>query len=458
MRTKALAAIREYQMFEQGDLVCAAVSGGADSVALLHFLLSLRPVLGLRVTACHLNHNLRGTEADRDEAFVRELCRSWQVPLTVESVPVADLAQKQGLSEETAGRQARYELFARLHRETGCKVATAHTLSDNMETLLFRMARGTGLRGMRGILPVRDYLCRPLIGCTRREIEDYCAEQGLDHVQDSTNFLPDYTRNRIRMELIPRFYELNPAAPEAFEHLIRAMGESYALVRRETERFFADWREKDGRLPAEEFLRLLPVLQREVLASLAAEQGAELSERQTGLCRELAARGGVSEIGGGVRFVSRSGWLWFELISAAAEEWELPLTREQLLSGKVRLPDGRKLFTNPLNCEQFKNFGTQENLCLKNTLDCGKIYGNIVLRSRKPGDRLRPVGRGVTKTLKKLLNEAKIPPERRNSLAVLADEAGVLWVEGFGCDVRAAVPNALQKEHYITIGIEGKTK
>lgn len=99
----------------------------------------------------------------------------------------------------------RYELFARLHRETGCKVATAHTLSDNMETLLFRMARGTGLRGMRGILPVRDYLCRPLIGCTRREIEDYCAEQGLDHVQDSTNFLPDYTRNRIRMELIPGF-------------------------------------------------------------------------------------------------------------------------------------------------------------------------------------------------------------------------------------------------------------
>ena len=237
MRDKVLDTIEKYEMIGQGDHVCAAVSGGADSAALLAFLLSLREPMGLTVTACHLNHCLRGAEADRDEAFVRELCQRWQVPLTVERVEVAELARQEHLSEETAGRKARYALFERLHRETGCKVATAHTLSDNMETVLFSMARGTGLRGMCGIQPVRDYLIRPLIAVTRQEVEAYCAENGIGFVTDSTNFSEEYTRNRIRLRLIPELYALNPALPEAFAHLIEAMGEGYELVSREAEQF-----------------------------------------------------------------------------------------------------------------------------------------------------------------------------------------------------------------------------
>ena len=120
MRDKVLDTIEKYEMIGQGDHVCAAVSGGADSAALLAFLLSLREPMGLTVTACHLNHCLRGAEADRDEAFVRELCQRWQVPLTVERVEVAELARQEHLSEETAGRKARYALFEKLHRETGC--------------------------------------------------------------------------------------------------------------------------------------------------------------------------------------------------------------------------------------------------------------------------------------------------------------------------------------------------
>ena len=237
MRDKVLDTIEKYEMIGQGDHVCAAVSGGADSAALLAFLLSLREPMGLTVTACHLNHCLRGAEADRDEAFVRELCQRWQVPLTVERVEVAELARQEHLSEETAGRKARYALFERLHRETGCKVATAHTLSDNMETVLFSMARGTGLRGMCGIQPVRDYLIRPLIAVTRQEVEAYCAENGIGFVTDSTNFSEEYTRNRIRLRLIPELYALNPALPEAFAHLIEAMGEGYELVSREAKQF-----------------------------------------------------------------------------------------------------------------------------------------------------------------------------------------------------------------------------
>lgn len=460
MKTKALAAIRAYSMLEQGDLVCAAVSGGADSVALLHFLRTLRQAGGISLTACHLNHSLRGEEADRDEAFVRALCRRWQVPLTVERLDVAALARQQRISEETAGRQARYALFERLHRETGCKVATAHTLSDNMETLLFRMARGTGLHGMRGIPPVRGYLCRPLIYCTRREVEGYCAGQGLVYVQDSTNLLPGYTRNRIRLELIPQFYRLNPAVDAAFLHLIQSMEESAGFLRQQAEQFLqqqAAAGQAPAALSAPAFLELHPALQREVLALLAEQQGGTLSWRQTDLCRELAARGGVSQLGGGLRFVSRGGRLWLEPMAPPAEPWELPLSLGQLAAG-VLLPDGRNLLAHRPNGGEFKNFDKKSNLCLKNTLDCGKIYGNIVLRSRRPGDTFTPAGRGVTKTLKKLFNEAKIPSERRDSLAILADEAGILWIEGFGCDARAAAGPAAQSSNYITMAIEGKTK
>ena len=457
MRDKARNTVEQYHMIGQGDHVCAAVSGGADSVALLSFLCSLREEMGLHVTACHLNHNLRGAEADRDEAFVRELCRRWGVELTVESVPVAQLARREHLSEETAGRRARYALFERLHRQTGCKVATAHTLSDNMETILFSMARGTGLRGMCGIQPVRDYLIRPLIAVTRAEVEAYCRDEGLRYVTDSTNFSTDYTRNRIRLEVIPRLYEINPALPEAFSHLVGAMEESYALVSGEAEKFLsgAETRRGRRRVRREEFLALPAAVRREVLSRLVSEQGGSLSWKQTGICTRLAGTGGSSELGGGVRFCARGGWLWAERIPEQAEPFWIPVDR-QSPDGPYLLPDGRQVRIRRLNCEQLEKIVKEPDNRLKNILDCGRIYGNIVLRSRDGGDRIRPVGRGVTRPLKKLLNEAGIPAERRDSLAVLADDQGVVWLERFGCDERAAAVCPLQGDEYWMVCIEGK--
>ena len=457
MRDKVLETIRKYQMIGQGDHVCAAVSGGADSVALLTFLLSLRESMQLTITACHLNHCLRGAEADRDERFVRELCRRCGVPLTVERIPVAELARQEHLSEETAGRKARYALFERLHRETGCRVATAHTLSDNMETVLFSMARGTGLRGMCGIQPVRDYLIRPLIAITRQEVEAYCAEHGIGFVTDSTNFSEEYTRNRIRLRLIPELYALNPALPEAFSHLVEAMGEGYELVTREAERFLDTAEPYRGHTAcsAEAFLALPAAVRREVLSRLAYAEGGTLSYQQTGLCTRLAAEGGASEIGGGVRFCSRQGRIWMERCTEPAPGFRYEIDLEQA-EQQFRLPDGRLVRLLPLNCEHLEKIVKEQDNTLKNVLDCGRICGNIVLRSRNGGDRIRPVGRGVTKTLKKLLAEAGIPPEQRDSLALLSDDQGLLWAEGFGCDERVAAVCPLQGDHYWKVCIEGK--
>ncbi len=187
--------IEDYHMLNPGEPVLAALSGGADSVALLRALLAL----GYPVRAFHLNHCLRGAESDRDEAFCRALCERLGVPLTVERIDVG--AQTAGEGIEAAARRIRYERLVAAAQ--GAKIATAHTADDNLETMLFHLARGTGPKGLAGIPPVRGDIIRPLIGAERAQVEAYLSELGQDFVTDSTNLSDDYTRNRIRHEVVP---------------------------------------------------------------------------------------------------------------------------------------------------------------------------------------------------------------------------------------------------------------
>jgi tRNA(Ile)-lysidine synthase len=205
MLNKVKAAITQYSM--DCSNVTVALSGGADSVALLYALRES----GCEVGACHVNHNLRGNESDRDEAFVRELCAGLGVPLTVRSVDVRALQKKHRSLEETA-RNVRYEFFAEISRESpGVTLATAHTASDNAETVLLNLIRGTGLKGLCGIPPVRGNIVRPLILCERSEVEAYCESHGLRYVTDSANSSEEFTRNKIRLNIMPLIKEINPS-------------------------------------------------------------------------------------------------------------------------------------------------------------------------------------------------------------------------------------------------------
>lgn len=210
VRENILKAVRQYDMLSQGDKVIAAVSGGADSVTLLHGLKALEEELGITVYACHVNHNLRGAESDADESYVRELCKGMGVELEVFSVDVKGSQSKHESTEETA-RALRYQAFSQMAERLGAKVATAHNACDNAETVLLNMLRGTGLKGLCGIPPVRDYLIRPLIFCEREEIEEYCRLNGLKFAVDKTNFSTAYTRNKIRLELMPQLLKINPS-------------------------------------------------------------------------------------------------------------------------------------------------------------------------------------------------------------------------------------------------------
>jgi len=200
------AACADYNMIEKGDAVVAALSGGADSVSLLHALKTLSERLGVTVSACHINHHIRGEESDRDMHFCEELCGRLGIPLTIREADVPSLRQKHESLEECA-RRVRYEFFAEVSR--GGKLATAHNANDCAETALLNLIRGTGLKGLCGVPPVRGNIIRPLVYCTRAEVEDYCRSRGLTWVTDSTNLSVDYTRNRIRHIILPEMMKLN---------------------------------------------------------------------------------------------------------------------------------------------------------------------------------------------------------------------------------------------------------
>ena len=203
---KVRSAAADYKMLEKGDAVVAALSGGADSVSLLYALKELSGELGITVSACHINHHLRGEESDADMRFCEELCERLSIPLTVREAEVSSMQRKHESLEECA-RRVRYDFFAEV--SSGRKLATAHSANDSAETALLNLMRGTGLKGLCGIPPVRGNIVRPLIYCTRAEVEDYCRSRGLKWVTDKTNLSPDYTRNKIRHIILPEMLKIN---------------------------------------------------------------------------------------------------------------------------------------------------------------------------------------------------------------------------------------------------------
>ena len=224
---KVMRAISDCNMLNTGDAVVAALSGGADSVSLLQALITLRERLGITVSACHVNHCLRGEESDRDMQFCEDLCARLGVELKILKIYVAAQQQKHESLEECA-RRIRYAFFDEVSR--GKKLATAHNSNDCAETVILNMLRGTGLKGLCGIPPVRGNIIRPLIYCTRAEVERYCAENSLSFVTDSTNLCCDYTRNKVRHGILPQMLEINGSLFDTMSRMEKSLREDSELL------------------------------------------------------------------------------------------------------------------------------------------------------------------------------------------------------------------------------------
>ena len=413
-----------YDMLPPGAAVLCAVSGGADSVALLHLLCAMPE---LSVVCAHFNHCLRGEESERDERFVRELCETLGVPCACGRADVAALAARSGEGLEAAARRARYDFLARTAAARGCtRIATAHNADDNAETMLMRLVHGTGLRGLGGIPPVRGIIVRPLLQVSRAEILDYLAAHGLPHVEDSSNGSDAHTRNRIRHAVMPALAALNGAAARNFSAAAETLREDEAFLERLADEFLAAHRDGDA-IPTGALLALPKPVAVRVLRALCGETGRTHLEAVLTLARSEKTRA-AADIPG-MRVTKEGGVLRF-----GAEKTLPPaLPRRELRPGEtVDLPEaGLRVTCREINFPQeiHKSFTTF-------FFPRGKICGTITVASRGAGDRVRLAGRGCTKSLKKLFAEAGLPPEARETTPVVYDGAGVAAVYGFGAAER----------------------
>lgn len=437
LEQKALCALRQYSLFSQGDRIAVGVSGGADSVALLRFLAALRPQFGWDLVVCHIHHGLRGAEADRDECFVRALAEQLGLPCAVSRIDAAALALRDHISVEEAGRMARYAFFAQTAGEGG-RIATAHTLDDSIETVLMNLVRGTGLRGLCGIPRIRGNIVRPLLDCTRAEVEDYLGALGQPYCTDSTNLTDDYTRNRIRHDILPRLCELNPNFPGAMARMLPRLAAQQALTDCLAAQSAQQLHAACGGLSRQGLSALPePVCDRLLLRLLEQNRlpvSAAAVERMT----ETLRTGGKLDLAARSWFFVAQGDLAAVIYAppGGIPPVPVPLPQEET---PVILPFSPQKSLKLTLCNKIvANTSEKFNISLlKYAIDCDRIRGYSFMRTRRPGDTFI-IGKKQL-SLGEAWAAAGIPALLRPALMVLADEQGVLWAEGIGSSSRAAV-------------------
>ena len=432
MRDKVRGFIDANALLCGGERVIVALSGGADSVTLLHLLVSLKELYQIDVSALHFNHMIRGEEAERDERFCRALCVSLGVPLTCARADVPSVAAETQESLELCGRRLRYDaLEQRADALGGARIATAHTLSDNTETVLMNLIRGAGVAGLSGIPVRRGAIIRPLLCCTREEVEAYAAAHHLDYVTDSTNLSDAYTRNRLRLNVLPLIKELNPSLDEGVQRTAALMRDADEYISKNSLKELNNCKTDCG-YACDRLLRLDRAVLGCALRHILSEAGAPVDHKHIELLTASLADGGSVDLGRGYRAVCAQGIL--RIINgeeAVADDFCIPAAdycRERCrvvrLTESDTVDPGRNVHKKSWN----------------HAIPCDIITQDAVVRHRRAGDTFTDPRRGQTKTIKKLLNELKIPRERRDRLIVIARGSTVLWLEGLGAAKQAAIP------------------
>lgn len=417
MNNLVLAAVEKYNMLSTGDRVVVALSGGADSVSLLDALCSIKEKYNLKLYAAHLNHNLRGEEAERDENFCKILCKNYEVELFIKSIDIHTLANEQKISEELCGRNERYKFFDELSVRLNAKIATAHSASDNAETLIYNIARGSSVRGLSAIPPKRGRIIRPLIEVSRAQIEEYCKQKGLAFVTDSTNLTDDYTRNRIRHSVMGTLRDINPQLEQSVSQLSESAREVTDYLNKQAQAALDKCKTQFG-FSCKMLLQLDTAVLKHSLV-LLCERTAKLTpeHRHIELMIKILNNGGAVNLSSKFIAVSKQGI--FRIISVNDNEEFKPVS----VSENFSINYNGKIYSIT------KQISNKEN---KNSVSIDSIDKGAVFRTRKEGDKFTYPQRKVTKPLRKVLNEMKIPSEQRDNLLVLAIDNTILWCENIG--------------------------
>ena len=439
--------ISEYNMLVRGETVLCGLSGGADSVFLLLAMCEMRERLGISVRAIHVNHCLRGSESDRDENFCRQLCEKIGVDFKAVRCDVKKFALENSLSDEQAGRILRYRIFS--ENSVGGKIATAHNADDNLETVIFNLTRGTALRGICGIPPVRGNIIRPILAVTRAEIEDYLKSAGQNFVTDSTNLSDDYTRNKIRHRVIPILREINPSLNETAVRSIRNLRAENDFIEMWTDKAMKNCRKGDSLCGLKYYDE---VIRHRCIARLLSEKGFPYSSERLQTADKILTEGGKLNISGNFHLISDGETVSLKEIVQQSREM---LSKELVIGENVIFHD-RVMKCEILSPEDFRNSQeiSYEYVHKKLTfylLDYDKIVGRAIVRNRRFGDRIKLPHRGFDSSVKKLINET-VPKDMRAELHFIEDGEGTIFAECIGVAERVLPDAETERLLKITFG------
>ena len=432
MTDKFFKAISEYSMISTGDSVLVGVSGGADSMCLLKLLFSNRIKLGISVSAAHVNHCIRGAEADSDEEYVRAFCRQHKIELHCAKIDIPKLAEQEGIGTELCARNERYRFFSSLGYS---KIATAHTGSDCVETMMMNLSRGASLHGLCSIPPVRDNIIRPLIYFTRDDTERFCKENEIDFVTDSTNLTDEYTRNKFRHGVLGLIKNINVSFEQNALRCIESLRCDEDYMAQQTQRLFENAFNKEAKsLSAQVILDSHPAIAKRTLAYyFGTILGSDYEFRHIeGFYRALGSDCAVT-LPSGVTVQCKNG------IISEKQKCEAQYCIDEITA------DPKKGFDGKFGQYKIRIYCTSD--CIeaeKNgdyAFDVGKITENIVIRSRRPGDTITLAKRRCTKTLKKLFCELKIPERERGNIPVFVCGNDILLVPGVGVGAKYGKTN-----------------
>ena len=433
-----LGFIRKHDLLRPGDRVGVAVSGGADSVALLRILLELRPELGVVLSVIHLNHKLRDVESETDEHFVRELASAYRLPFICESVDVKAYAAEKKLSLETSARDLRYQFFAAALKDANLdKIATAHTLDDQAETVLLKLARGAGTKGLGGIYPnIRLHdsaqgthknkaIVRPLLASQRQDIEAYLREIKQTWREDSSNRELRHTRNRLRHEILPRLQEqLNPRIRESLAEAAEIARCEEEYWSREMVRLLQIWRStsKGSNLSHTSMAQLELAVQRRIVRAIGESLGLHLEFRHVEEILALSQEGASIALPHGWSAVLSKGKICFKPRSNEPQCYEYALP----VPGTVEIPEADAVIKTASLCQKDSRYATER------LLDKQFTTKGLVVRNWRPGDRFWPPNSKAPKKIKELLQERHLTGDEKKNWPVVASANEVVWVRGFG--------------------------
>lgn len=409
MNNKVLKTVKKYNMLSKGDRVLIGVSGGADSIALLEFFVSVKEKYDLDICVAHVEHGIRGEDSVNDAEFVENYCKKLGVNFYLKTIDAPNLAKKAKMGVEEYSRMARYDFFNTIECD---KIATAHNLTDNIETLLFRLARGTGLKGACSIPAVREKIIRPFIEVSSGEIRKWCNDNNIPYRVDCTNSDSAYSRNLIRLEILPLFEKLNANYQDNIENFISDVNEDYAFIDNYVKSIYPKI-VKNNEIDLPKLNELDLSIKKRILIMFFDENGYSLNRIHLQSVIDITLKSGKTQIKENVFAISAKG--------------KIRLAKFNDLNKKD------EFVTKILNIDEFKDKNI-DFYC-----DCDKIVGNIIIRAKQAGDRIKPAGRNVSKTLKKLLNESAYPIEKRDKKIVVCDDLGIVGVIGLCADERVKV-------------------